>query len=105
MSRRDRAAHWLSIFQAPPKQELPAQYPTRAHWVGQVKLDCMLCHQMGFGLSRIWSRPGDWEEIWLRSGFMENYSKRLGVDPLKRSLQVTIGPKQTKGITLVFKAS
>lgn len=33
--------YWLSIYQPPTKAEIPAAYPTREHWVGQVKLDCM----------------------------------------------------------------
>ena len=80
------ANYWLSIYQPPAKEQLPSAYPTREHWVGQVKLDCMLCHQLGVGLTRLWTKPEDWEHVWSRMEFMQLYAKSLGIDPLKQSL-------------------
>ena len=78
--------YWLSLFQPPAKEALPPIYPTREHWVGQVKLDCMLCHQMGIQLTRIWPYPDDWIHVWEREDTMMQYAKRHGIDPLKTAL-------------------
>ena len=105
------ANYWLSLYEPPPAGSLPltnaeegaplarareegqdeetadaaGSYPSREHWVGQAKLGCMLCHQMGQEITRLWVRPGDWDAVWDRAG-MEGTAARLGKPVLKKSL-------------------
>ena len=104
------ANYWLSLYQPPPAEELPlvdsegvsparAQvedpdeesseaaraYPGREHWVGQVKLGCMLCHQMGQEITRLWTRPEHWDAVWERAG-MKRTAEALGKRVLRNSL-------------------
>ena len=60
-------------------------YPTAEHWLGQMKLSCMLCHQLGQEISRLWLEPDHWEAVWDRAG-MGRTADSLGRDLLKDSL-------------------
>ena len=60
-------------------------YPTADHWLGQMKLSCMLCHQMGQEISRIWLEPDHWEAVWDRAG-MGRTADSLGSELLKETL-------------------
>jgi len=105
------ANYWLSLWEPPPADQLPltnaeeggaakarreeapdeetadaaAAYPSREHWVGQVKLGCMLCHQLGQEITRLWTKPDDWDAVWDRAG-MERTAARLGKQVTKKSL-------------------
>ena len=109
------ANYWLSLYEAPPDDALPlvgnirnrgssvdegqgqseeldeessqaaGAYPTAEHWLGQMKLNCMLCHQMGQQISRIWLEPDHWDAVWDRAG-MGRTADSLGRDLLKDSL-------------------
>ncbi len=60
-------------------------FPTADHWLGTMKLNCMLCHQMGQEISRIWLEPDHWDAVWDRAG-MGRTADALGRDALKTSL-------------------
>src|SRR5207253_9377460 len=60
-------------------------FPTKEHWLGHMKLGCMLCHQLGQEITRVWLRPTDWDAVWERAG-MDGTAKRLAKEPLKKSL-------------------
>lgn len=107
------ANYWLSLYEPPPAEALPlangeehgskararspeersdeesadaaGSFPSREHWVGQVKLGCMLCHQLGQEITRIWARPEDWDAVWERAG-MERTAESLGRRVLQKSL-------------------
>jgi streptogramin lyase len=105
------ANYWLSLWEPPPAEVLPiangeeggprsrareegqdeesadaaASYPAREHWVGHVKLGCMLCHQLGQEITRLWTKPEDWDAVWDRAG-MERTAKSLSKPVLKKSL-------------------
>lgn len=107
------ANYWLSLYEPPPADALPlangeehgvkaqartaeertdeesadaaGSFPSREHWIGQVKLGCMLCHQLGQEITRIWARPQDWDAVWDRAG-MERTAASLGKEVLKKSL-------------------
>ena len=109
------ANYWLSLYEAPPDDVLPlvgnvpnldssvdegqgqseeldeesslaaGAYPAAEHWLGQMKLNCMLCHQMGQQISRIWLEPEHWDAVWDRAG-MGRTADSLGRDLLKDSL-------------------
>ncbi|MEO2199165.1 MAG: hypothetical protein ABGY72_24185 [bacterium] len=65
--------------------EAAGAFPTRAHWLGQMKLSCMLCHQMGQEISRLWLEPDAWDVVWDRAG-MGRTADTLGREVLKDSL-------------------
>jgi streptogramin lyase len=105
------ANYWLSLYQPPPAEELPLvdsegvatparadadeqdeesseaarAYPGREHWVGQVKLGCMLCHQMGQEITRLWTKPEHWDAVWERAGMVRT-AESLGKRVLRNSL-------------------
>ena len=104
------ANYWLSLYQPPPANVLPLvdsegvaapvshsgerdeeageaarRYPGREHWIGQMKLGCMLCHQMGQEMSRLFSRPEHWDAVWERAG-MGPTAEALGKRVLRESL-------------------
>ena len=60
-------------------------FPTADHWLGTMKLNCMLCHQLGQEISRIWLEPDHWDAVWDRAG-MGRTADALGRDALKTSL-------------------
>jgi len=104
------ANYWLSLYEPPPAEALPIVdaeghlpesahgegpdeesgvasrgYPGREHWVGQMKLSCMLCHQLGQDISRLFDRPEHWDAVWERAG-MVRVADSLGNKVLKNSL-------------------
>jgi streptogramin lyase len=105
------ANYWLSMYQPPPANVLPLvdsegpatapvsraeeqdeetgeaarRYPGREHWVGQMKLGCMLCHQMGQEISRLFDRPEHWDAVWERAGMLST-AEGLGKRVLRESL-------------------
>jgi streptogramin lyase len=109
-SRIYPANYWLSLYQPPPSNALPLtdsegaaapvshagerdeeageaarRYPGREHWVGQMKLGCMLCHQMGQEMTRLFDRPEHWDAVWERAG-MKPTAEGLGKRILGESL-------------------
>jgi streptogramin lyase len=104
------ANYWLSLYEPPKADDLPlvgeggeghskntiagadeesgessGVFPSRHHWVGHVKLSCMLCHQLGQEITRLWTREQDWDAVWERAG-MVNTAKGLGRNVLRKSL-------------------
>jgi hypothetical protein len=102
------ANYWLSLYEPPKAEDLPLHdgeertttaiagadeesgessgvFPSRPHWIGSVKLNCMLCHQLGQEITRLWTREEDWDAVWERAG-MVNSAKGLGRNVLRKSL-------------------
>jgi streptogramin lyase len=103
------ANYWLSLWEPPTADQLPladaeghvnaafhpeadeetAQgaraYPGREHWVGHVKLGCMLCHQLGQDISRLFTRPEHWDAVWERAQMVRT-ADSLGKGVLRKSL-------------------
>ena len=109
------ANYWLSLYEPPPAETLPlvgrrtpagwgqgqgqadsaerdeesseaaGAYPSPEHWLGTMKLNCMLCHQLGQAISRIWLEPEHWDAVWARAG-MDPTADALGREPLRQSL-------------------
>ena len=59
--------YWFSLLEAPPKAELPAIFASQEEWLNAAKISCTGCHQMGAKLTRLWTRPDDWEVVWTRT--------------------------------------
>lgn len=104
------ANYWLSLYEPPPASALriadgeghiPAAhqgegadeesgvasraYPGREHWVAQMKLGCMLCHQLGQEISRLFDRPEHWDAVWDRAQMVRT-AEGLGKAALRASL-------------------
>lgn len=104
------ANYWLSLYEPPKAEHLPlveegegkhtasniagadeesgessGVFPSKEHWLGSVKLNCMLCHQLGQEITRLWTREQDWDAVWERAG-MVNSAKGLGRNVLRKSL-------------------
>jgi streptogramin lyase len=77
------ANYWLSLYQPPTPQELPKWFQTQADWVADWKLSCIVCHQQGYELTRLWTRPEYWDLVWHRATSMERSAERLGHDALR----------------------
>lgn len=104
------ANYWLSLYEPPPAGALPLvdnegthhrgsegegadeesgvasrAYPAREHWVGQMKLGCMLCHQLGQDISRLFDKPEHWDAVWERAQMVRT-AEGLGKAVLRTSL-------------------
>jgi streptogramin lyase len=103
------ANYWLSLWEPPSADRLPLAdaeghiatanhadvdeetavgaraYPGREHWVGHVKLGCMLCHQLGQDISRLFTRPEHWDAVWERAQMVRT-ADSLGKGVLRKSL-------------------
>src|SRR5262249_42045241 len=41
------ANYWLSLYEPPSKAERPPEFSLQAHWLSDMKLGCIRCHQLG----------------------------------------------------------
>lgn len=80
------ASYWLSLYEPPSKEELPAGFTSRDHWIATWKNTCNHCHQLGMPTTRAWTRPQDWDAALGRASSMSAEADRLGRDALTRSL-------------------
>lgn len=91
------AQSWLSLYQPPALASLPrvtgagggvapGLIEGRDGWIAQFKLGCMLCHQLGAGLTRTLTKAQDWEDTWHKAGVMGATADALGREALKQSL-------------------
>jgi streptogramin lyase len=79
------ASYWFSLYEPPADADIPNAYTGRDHWVAQMKLGCMLCHQLGGEMTRLWAKPEHWDVIWQRAGNMGRTADRIGRDALRSS--------------------
>ena len=80
------ANYWLSLFQPPSKEELPEKFISREHWIAEFRLRCIRCHQQGAALTRLWTRPEDFEIVWHRAESMSRSADGMGREALKKHL-------------------
>lgn len=80
------ANYWMSLYQPPSKEELPAGYTSQDHWIGEWKRGCNHCHQLGMTATRIWSTPAEWETMLNLNRGMSGELKVLGKEVLIKSL-------------------
>jgi hypothetical protein len=60
------ANYWLSLFEPPASSELPAGFESQYHWLTEMKLGCMRCHQFGSPIVQSRTRPESWEALWIQ---------------------------------------
>jgi streptogramin lyase len=82
------ANYWLSLFEPPSSDELrnaassrkkvglgelilgDPKSTDRNEWLASFKLGCIVCHQMGSQITRIETKPSDWEIAWSHASSM-----------------------------------
>jgi hypothetical protein len=80
------ANYWMSLYQPPPKEALPANFESQDHWIGEWKRGCNHCHQLGMTATRAYSTPAEWESRLNLNRGMSGELKTLGKDALIKSL-------------------
>lgn len=96
------ASYWLSLFEPPAaeligsKVEPPKNaggmnnsvddpFKSRAGWIGQMKLNCMLCHQLGAAITRL-PDAVSFDHGFLKAAAMNYFADTLGRPRLLASL-------------------
>lgn len=92
------ASYWLSLLEPPAPEQFGARVETatgegdgvdpftsRAGWIGQMKLNCMLCHQLGAAMTRL-PNAASFEHGLLKAGAMDYFADTLGRARLLASL-------------------
>lgn len=60
------ANYWLALFEPPARSELPTGFENQNHWLTEMKLGCIRCHQFGSPIVQTRTHPQSWEELWLQ---------------------------------------
>ena len=58
------ASYWLALLEPPAAHELPPGFTSQAHWLTDVKLGCIRCHQFGSRIFHGRANPDAWEDVW-----------------------------------------
>ena len=80
------ANYWLSMYEPPPAETLPDQFTSQEHWIAEMKLGCMLCHQLGARPTRFRTSPEAWDTAFRRTNRMPETAAVLGSEVLLNSL-------------------
>ena len=80
------ANYWLSLYHPPQIEAVPDRFTGQDHWIAQMKLNCMLCHQLGARPTRSQTTPEAWEAAFRLTGMMPTSAVALGADALTQSL-------------------
>src|SRR5688572_27180596 len=54
------ASYWLALLEPPAASDLPAGFTGQAHWLTDVKLGCIRCHQFGSSIFHARTTPEAW---------------------------------------------
>jgi len=105
-------AHYWSALIDPPSQERvkAAGFADRRAWMGQFKLACMLCHQIGNAVTRRPKSRGEWDGVLRLAGSMNALAESLNRELLLDTLSAwsakleggalpTAAPRPTGGAT------
>lgn len=77
--------YWLALLRIPPEATASEDYSTQAAWLGQLKLNCVLCHQLGAAVTRL---PTDvaFDHGLKKAAGMNYFAEQLGRKALLKSL-------------------
>ena len=79
--------YWFSLYEPPAKEKLPPVFTSREEWLGEMRVNCFLCHQIGSPATRRLTRPAQWQRAWGEpSNHMNRAAQVLGFDILAESL-------------------
>lgn len=77
------ANYWFSLLDTPsPAQVEQAGYRDQRQWMGQLKLICTLCHQLGNDITRRPKSRDEWDATLMLSGNMNAFADSLNRDVL-----------------------
>lgn len=77
------AQHWFSLIDLPPLEKLQAAgFQDQRHWIGQLKLVCVLCHQLGNATTRRPKTREEWDRVLHLAGNMNAFAGLLNRDLL-----------------------
>lgn len=76
------AAYWYAMLRLPPAKAFPGEgqfgnHKTQAEWMGQLKLSCNLCHQIGTSATRLATREA-WDVAMKKSPNMFGGANSFG---------------------------
>ena len=80
------ASYWLSLYAPPAQQEVPSTFEDDAHWITDMKLGCMRCHQFGSRVFHTRTRADSWEDAWHGNATEDRTADALGRIVFGRSL-------------------
>ena len=80
------ANYWLSLYRPPPADELPDEFDDRTHWIANMKLGCMRCHQFGGRVFHAHTSSASWEEAWSYRSLEQRTGEWLGADAFPSTL-------------------
>lgn len=72
------SSYWLSLFRLPAPAEVPTGFEGAAHWMTDVKLGCMRCHQLGASVFHKRMGIAGWEDEWKDRPFEGRTADTLG---------------------------
>jgi streptogramin lyase len=75
------SSYWLSLYTPPPQYELPSTFENQEHWVTDMKLGCMRCHQFGSRVFHTRTRADAWD-----AALMGNATEGRTADALGRAV-------------------
>jgi streptogramin lyase len=78
------ANYWLSLYEPPPVA--PEGFSGPDHWVANMKLGCIRCHQFGSAAFRQATTPDRWDQVWARRPNEARTADWLGRSALNGSL-------------------
>ncbi len=79
--------YWFSLYEPPAKEKLPPIFKSREEWLGEMRVNCILCHQIGNAATRRLTMPEQWKRAWgAPGGHMVRAAEFLGYDVLSESL-------------------
>jgi streptogramin lyase len=81
------ANYWLSLLESPGAESFAddAVYPSQSAWLGQLKLNCILCHQLGAAATRL-AQTDAFDEGLKRAAGMNYFADTLGRERLLSAL-------------------
>lgn len=81
------ANYWLSLLSLPTDNAFDGDeiYPSRRAWLGQFKLNCILCHQVGSAPTRLPSKQA-FDHGLLKAAGMNYFAETLGRERLLKML-------------------
>lgn len=80
------SSYWLSLYAPPQQHELPSAFDNEAHWVTDMKLGCMRCHQFGSKVFHARTRVEAWEDAWRGNATEARTADSLGRAAFGRTL-------------------
>ena len=80
------SSYWLSLYAPPLQHELPSTFDSTAHWISDMKLGCMRCHQFGSRVFHTRTRADGWEDAWHGNATEDRTADALGRVVLGRTL-------------------